>query len=147
MSSWNYLIQTRNFSLLWMLTEGLEWCGLLWCFISCLDLSFWRHPFTAEDPWWASDITRSFSKSVLIQDTNSSTIGWPEGTDILSKFSFLGKYFFNRATEFKPFRWVNKQSLRFHILTNSCCRSAWAMAKRRWQSGTIILDSCNTSTC
>ncbi len=30
-----------------MLTDGLDWCGLLWCFIR---LSFWRHPFTAEHP-------------------------------------------------------------------------------------------------
>ncbi len=30
-----------------MLTDGLEWCGLLWCFYQ---LSFWRHPFTAEHP-------------------------------------------------------------------------------------------------
>ncbi len=30
-----------------MLTDVLDWCGLLCVFISCLD-SFWRHPFTAE---------------------------------------------------------------------------------------------------
>ncbi len=29
---------------------GLEWCGLLWCFYQLFGLSFWRHPFTAEDP-------------------------------------------------------------------------------------------------
>ncbi len=33
-----------------MLTDGLEWCGLLWCFYQLFGLSFWRHPFTAEDP-------------------------------------------------------------------------------------------------
>ncbi len=34
-------------------------CGLLWCFYQLFGLSFWRHPFTAEDPlviflqiWW-----------------------------------------------------------------------------------------------
>lgn len=31
------------------------------------------------------------------------------------------------------------------VLTSSCSRSACAMASRRWQSGIIILDSCNTS--
>ncbi len=36
-----------RFCLLQMLTDGLEWCGLLWCFYQ---LSFWRHPFTAEHP-------------------------------------------------------------------------------------------------
>ncbi len=25
-------------------------CGLLWCFYQLFGLSFWRHPFTAEDP-------------------------------------------------------------------------------------------------
>ncbi len=29
-----------------MLTDGLEWCGLSWCFYHMLGLSFWRHPFT-----------------------------------------------------------------------------------------------------
>ncbi len=39
-----------------MLIDGLEWCGLLWCFYQLFGLSFWRHPFTAEHPllskWW-----------------------------------------------------------------------------------------------
>ncbi len=42
------------------LTDGLEWCGLLWCFYQLFGLSFWRHPFTAEDP---SDAMLHFSKS------------------------------------------------------------------------------------
>ncbi len=29
---------------------GLELCGLLCCFYQLLGLSFWQHPFTAEDP-------------------------------------------------------------------------------------------------
>ncbi len=33
-----------------MLSDGLAWCGLLWCFYQLFGLSFWRHPFTAEDP-------------------------------------------------------------------------------------------------
>ncbi len=65
-----------SFCLLQMLTDGLEWCGLLWCFYQTLILtapihcrasigshsdgthslqsihwlSFWWHPFTAEHP-------------------------------------------------------------------------------------------------
>ncbi len=37
---------------------GVVWitCGLLWCFYQLFGLSFWRYPFTAEDPlvskWW-----------------------------------------------------------------------------------------------
>ncbi len=31
---------------------GFVWitCGLLWCFYQLFELSFWRHPFTAEHP-------------------------------------------------------------------------------------------------
>ncbi len=69
-------LQACSFCLLQMLTDGLEWCGLLWCFYQTLILtapihcrasigshsdgthslqsihwlSFWRHPFTAEHP-------------------------------------------------------------------------------------------------
>ncbi len=42
-----FFLQTRSFSLLETLTDGLEWCGLLWCFYQLFGLSFWRHPFTA----------------------------------------------------------------------------------------------------
>ncbi len=44
-----FVLQTCSFCLLKMLTDGLEWCGLLWCFYQLFGLSFWRHPFTAED--------------------------------------------------------------------------------------------------
>ncbi len=37
--------------LLTTIIDGLEWCGLLVIFFDQLfGLSFWRHPFTAEDP-------------------------------------------------------------------------------------------------
>jgi len=90
--------------------------GVVWIivmFYQLFGLSFWRHPFTVEDPLVSKWYNAKFLQICSDQDTNSSTIGWPEGTDILSKCLFLGNYFFNRATEFKPFRWVNKQSLRF----------------------------------
>ncbi len=44
------LFQTRSFWLHKTLINRLEWCGLLWCFYQLFWLSFWRHPFTAEDP-------------------------------------------------------------------------------------------------
>ncbi len=51
---------------------GVVWitCGLLWCFYQLFGLSFWRHPFTAEDPM-LSDVMLHFSKSD--EETNSST--------------------------------------------------------------------------
>ncbi len=35
-----------------MLIDGLEWCGLVvdYCDYQLFGLSFWRHPFTAQDP-------------------------------------------------------------------------------------------------
>ncbi len=42
-----------------MLTDGLEWCGLLWCFYQ---LSFWRYPFTAEHP-----LLRHWCRDKLLQ--------------------------------------------------------------------------------
>ncbi len=59
-----------SFCLLKMLIDGLEWCGLLWCFISCLDShSDGTHSLTAEHPlpskwcnatffqiWWRNNL-------------------------------------------------------------------------------------------
>ncbi len=52
------ILQTCSFCLLQMLTDGLERCGLLWCFYQLFGLSFWRHPFTAD-----TDAETHFSKS------------------------------------------------------------------------------------
>ncbi len=46
----DFFLITTQLSLHKMLTDGLEWCGLLWCFYQLFGLSFWRHPFTAEHP-------------------------------------------------------------------------------------------------
>ncbi len=52
------------------LTDGLEWCGLLWCFYQLFGLSFWRHPFTAEDPllskWWNATFLQIWWRNKLI---------------------------------------------------------------------------------
>ncbi len=37
-----------------VLIDSLDFCGLhveLWCFYQLFGLSFWRHPFTTEDPF------------------------------------------------------------------------------------------------
>ncbi len=44
------LLPVYSFSLRKILIDGLESCGLLWCFYQLFGLSFWRHPFTAVDP-------------------------------------------------------------------------------------------------
>ncbi len=66
---WICFLQTHSFWLQKMLSDGLEGCGLLWCFYQLFGLSFWRHPFTAEHPlmskwrnatflqiWWRNKI-------------------------------------------------------------------------------------------
>ncbi len=40
--------KSRNFTRHYLM--DLEFCGLLRCFYQPFGLSFWRHPFTAEDP-------------------------------------------------------------------------------------------------
>ncbi len=33
----------------------MDWSGVDYCDVFISRLSFWRHPFTAEDHWWSSD--------------------------------------------------------------------------------------------
>ncbi len=53
-----------------MLTDGLEWCGLLWCFYQLFGLSFWRHPFTAEHPllrhWCRDTFLQTWWRKTLV---------------------------------------------------------------------------------
>ncbi len=46
---WSWKCQTCTLSLLKTLINVMEWCVLVWCFDQLFGLSFWRHPFTAED--------------------------------------------------------------------------------------------------
>ncbi len=54
-------------------------CGLLWCFYQLFGLSFWRHPFTAEDPlvskWW--------NVTFLQICSNEETPSWMEGFGLI----------------------------------------------------------------
>ncbi len=66
-----YLIQLHRISLHKTLTDGLEYCGLLWCFYQLFGLSFWRHPFTAED------VMLNSAKSVpMKKQTSWMAWGW-----------------------------------------------------------------------
>ncbi len=76
-----------SFCLLQMLTDGLEWCGLLWCFYQLFGHSFWRHPFTAEQ------VMQCYISPNLMKKQTHLLLGWPEGEHIFSKFSFLGELF------------------------------------------------------
>ncbi len=64
-------------------------CELLLCFNKVFGLSFWRHPFTAEDPFtskWCN------TKCLQICSNEKQThlhIEWPEGEQIVRKVLFL----------------------------------------------------------
>ncbi len=48
-------------------------CGLLWCFYQLFGLSFWRHPFTAEDPLVSEWCNAKFLQICSHKETNAST--------------------------------------------------------------------------
>ncbi len=76
---------------------GVVWitCGLLWC-NQLFGLSFWRHPFTAEDPllskWWNA----TFFQICSVEETNSSTswMAWGWVHILVLKFKFWGELLF-----------------------------------------------------
>ncbi len=63
-----------------MLTDGLEWCGLLvdYCdvFISCLDSHSDGTHSLQRIHWWVSDVMLHFSKSVLMKKQTHLHLGW-----------------------------------------------------------------------
>ncbi len=76
------LANTQLFALqdvnLW---TGEVWitCGLLWCFYQLFGLSFWRHPFTAEDPLLSKWCNATFLQICSDKETHfirTVYIGW-----------------------------------------------------------------------
>ncbi len=53
--------------------EEYWWTGLLLCFYQLFGLSFWRHPFTAEDPLACKSCNAKFIQNCSHEKTNSST--------------------------------------------------------------------------
>ncbi len=49
------------------------YCKLLWCFYQLFGLSFWRHPFTAEDPLVSKWCNVTFLQICSHEETNSPT--------------------------------------------------------------------------
>ncbi len=56
----------------WTGDVWITW-GLLWCFYQLFGLSFWRHPFTAEDPLMSKWCDATFLQICSDEKTNSST--------------------------------------------------------------------------
>ncbi len=68
---------------------GVVWitCGLLWWFYQLFGLSFWRHPFTAEDPlvskWCNSKFLQICSHEETISSPSWMAWGWVHLQQIL----------------------------------------------------------------
>ncbi len=62
----------HSFSLHKTLTDGLALSELLWCIYQLVELPFWRHPFTAEDPlvkkWYNAKFLQIKNKLIYIAD-------------------------------------------------------------------------------
>ncbi len=83
--------------------DGLEWCGLLMdivMFLSAVGLSFWRHPFTAEDPLVSKWCNATFLQ--IWWRKHYLHLGWPEGEYNFNKLKFLGNYSFKSTCPIKP---------------------------------------------
>ncbi len=63
---------------------GVVWitCRLLWCFYQLFGLSFWRHPFTADDPLLNKWCNATFLQIGLLKKQTYLHLGWPEDEDI-----------------------------------------------------------------
>ncbi len=80
----------HSFSLHKTSIDGLEWCGLLVDYfdvLSCLN-SFWRHPFTAEDPLVSRWCEPKYFQICSDEETNSST-SWMAWGWVNCKYFFI----------------------------------------------------------
>ncbi len=86
---------------------GVVWitCGLLWCFYQLFGLSFWWHPFTAEDPL-VSDGMLHFSKS---KRTFSTTFHFWVKYFIISLIFYLSIVIY--TTKFLIFIYCNEHKI------------------------------------
>ncbi len=72
-------------------------CGLLWCFYLLLELSFWRHPFTAEAP-----LVSKWCNATFLQICSDEEIKSLDGLKV-SKFAsyFWVNYSFKSCITFR----------------------------------------------
>ncbi len=103
----------------------MDWSGVdyLWCFYKLFGLSFWRHPFTAEDPlvskWCNATILHIWWRNKLLYILNELRL-----STYLANFNF----------------WVNYSSNRIRNLISLCapsgscshCIVAWSWAHCQW---------------
>ncbi len=77
---------TRCYLMDW---SGVDYLWLLWCFYQLFGLSFWRHPFTAEDPLVSKLWNAIFLQICSDEETNASAIWMAWGWVHFQWFLFL----------------------------------------------------------
>ncbi len=65
-------------------------CGLLWCFYQLFGLSFWRHPFTAEDSLLSKWCNATFLQIFSDEKSNSSPYCMAWGWVHFKQFQICG---------------------------------------------------------
>ncbi len=149
-------LQTHSFLLHKTLIDGLEWCGLLWCFYQLFGLSFWRHPFTAEDSLVKTWCNAKFLQICSNEETNSSTshMAWGRihfqqifGWTIPLKASDSQKWHISRnkyieeskSHRFRTWGWAKTL---FIFGSTVPLRKTWEMRHLRQMNETFIVCVC-----
>ncbi len=73
-----------------LFTSQLMVCKLLWCFYLLFGLSFWRHPFTAVDPFVNKWRNAKFLQICSDEETDSSTSWMAWGWVLFQQIFFFG---------------------------------------------------------
>ncbi len=91
-------------------------CGFLWCFYRLIGLSFWRHPFTAENPLVTKWCNAQFFQICSDEQTNSSTSWMAWGWEHFQQVFFLFRWIIPLISNLCHDKTVVRRSLKVHIL-------------------------------
>ncbi len=64
----------------------------MWCSYQLLELSFWRHPFTAEDPLLSKWCNATFLQIYSNEEKKNLQLGCPESEYIFIVALTIGKF-------------------------------------------------------
>ncbi len=139
---------------------GVVWitCGLLWCFYQLFGLSFWRHPFTTEDPlvskWRNTTFLRCRNRLINSPNSSSSwmTWGWvhfrlSKGWNISGKFPNRSRHFGNFPVFFGNFKKIWEIFRNFRKASrnvNSFCNPSKFSANFHFWVNHSFNDCCQT---
>ncbi len=121
-----FFVYFKNTAFHKTLTDGLEGCGL-WCFYQLFGLSFWRHPFTSEDPLVSKSWNATFLQICSDEETNSSRtwmswrwihFGWIMANIINTKLNWQIFDDYDKCTSQRYFIDEHQWDFRFQLTTN-----------------------------